>query len=222
MSNHFIQELEKIEVPEGIHERGVAGVKKAKREVKAKGYIRKRIISGVLAVAILVPTSAFAYQTLLADELYGSFENLQKYVASVTMDGYLLFEAKLSQAKGELSKEEFQEFKRLLKVLTAAKMEFGDRYGNIDYSQVPSEQLDTIRHTLFAIQPYFDQLNGVKSSKEVLTAEEYEAYIEALMSYEDILVKSNNDIHSIPAPLQDDFQQISTFLDYVNDKQLDD
>ena len=53
------------------------------------------------------------------------------------------------------------------------------------------------------IQPFFDQLNELPSSKEVLTAEEYEQYIQALMTYETIMaqtgVSSVPDIDVIPA-----------------------
>ena len=42
------------------------------------------------------------------------------------------------------------------------------------------------------LHPYFDKLNGHKSSKEVLTPEEYEQYMEALMSYQTVLVKTKS------------------------------
>ena len=48
-----------------------------------------------------------------------------------------------------------------------------------------------IEKVVMELHPYFDKLNGHKSSKEVLTPEEYEQYMEALMSYQTVLVKRN-------------------------------
>ncbi|MNN44981.1 hypothetical protein D3C76_1393420 [compost metagenome] len=98
-------------------------------------------------------------------------------------------------------------------------MEYGDKYGNIDYSQVPSEKLEEIKNVMYEIQPYFDQLNGQQSSKEVLTSEEYEQYINALITYEQILVESGNDLKNTPSDLQDELSEARDVLHYVNEKQ---
>ena len=39
--------------------------------------MKKRLIAGVLAAAFLIPTTGFAYQSIMADGIYGSFENLK-------------------------------------------------------------------------------------------------------------------------------------------------
>ncbi|MOA16854.1 hypothetical protein D3C78_1370860 [compost metagenome] len=135
------------------------------------------------------------------------------------MEGYLLLNAKLKQAKGDLGQEQFDHFEEILKVITNAKMEYGDKYGNIDYSQVPSEKLEEIKNVMYEIQPYFDQLNGQQSSKEVLTSEEYEQYINALITYEQILVESGNDLKNTPSDLQDELSEARDVLHYVNEKQ---
>lgn len=226
MNNNLKQELANIEIPIELHERSKMGVNKAKTEMegKIKRYVRKRLVACTLAVSLIIPTGAFAYQTFLADELYGSFENVKKHISSATMEGYLLLDAKLTQAKGDLEQEEFAHFKDLLNVISAAKLEYGDQYGNIDYSQIPSEQLDEIKGVLFEIQPYFDKLNGQKSSKEVLNATEYVEYIDAIMTYEQIMaqsgIKESDEIDKIPANLQGEFAKAKAFLMYVNDKQL--
>ncbi|EEL34858.1 ECF-type sigma factor negative effector [Bacillus cereus Rock3-28] len=36
---------------------------------------KKHLIAGVLAAALLIPTTGFAYQSIMADGIYGSFEN---------------------------------------------------------------------------------------------------------------------------------------------------
>jgi hypothetical protein len=109
----------------------------------------------------------------LADELYGSFENAKKHIASATMEGYLRLDAKLAQAKGELGKEEYKEFITLVKQVSAAKIEHGNQFGNIDYDVLPNEKAAELEKVLFNIQPYFDTLNGQPSSREVLSESEY-------------------------------------------------
>jgi hypothetical protein len=222
--NSIKQEINKIAIPSGLHESSLRGVERAKLERKGNGkrWIKKQMLSAVLAAALIVPTTAFAYQTILADELYGSFQQVKKHFLGATMEGYLLFDAKLSQAQGELGKEDYKEFKELLDVVIRAKVEYGDYNGNIDYSLVPPQQLNELRSVYFDIQPYFDQLNGQLSSKEVLSPEEYEEYIEATMTYEQIMVQSGvkdpAKVEKIPVHLQGEFIQARNLLWEVNEK----
>lgn len=221
MSTSLKQELANLEVPIEVHAKSKMGVKQAKSEMKTKvrRYVRKRIVTAILAGCLIIPTSVFAYEALLVDGLYGSFDNLKKHAAGATMEGYLLLNAKLTQANGELGQEQFDQFKKLLRVITSAKMEYGNQYGNIDYSQVPPDKLEELKGVMYEVQPYFDQLNGLPSSKEVLTSEEYEQYIDTLITYEQILVESGNDLDNIPADLQDELNKARDVLYYVDDKQ---
>ncbi|TSI02572.1 DUF3600 domain-containing protein [Lysinibacillus sp. BW-2-10] len=226
MDNQLKQELTKIEIPEELHERGKLGIQKAKSEMggSVKRFVKKRMAVAMIAACLMVPTGAFAYQSLLADDLYGSFDNVKKHIANITMKGYLLFDAKLTQAKGNLGKEQYEQFEELLTVITSAKLELGDKNGNIDYSEVPEEQLEEIKVALYEIQPYFDQLNNLPSSKEILTEEEYEQYIQALLTYETVMaqtgVSTPPDIDRIPTDSQEDFIKAQEVLNYVNEKQI--
>ena len=152
--------------------------------------MKKRIVAGLIAVALIIPTSAIAYQAYLADDLYGSFENVKKHFPAATIDSYMLFNAKLAQAKGELGKEEFGQFNEQLKVFTGYKVEYGDKYGNIDFDVIPENKVLEIKNALMVLQPFFDKLNGHESSKAILSPQEYDSYIDAIMTYQKILVKS--------------------------------
>ncbi len=227
MDNHLKQELKKIEIPDELHKRSKLGINKVKEEMggRVARLIKRRLVLVVVAACLMIPTGALAYQSLLADDLYGSFDNLKKHVAGVTMKSYLLFDAKLNEAKGELEKEQFEQFKDLLNVFTNAKLEYGDKNGNIDYSQLPVEKLEEIKVAMYEIQPFFDTLNGLPSSKEVLTNEEYEQYIQALMTFESTMaqvgVSSAPEIDMIPVDLQEEFIKAQEFLNYVNEKQIE-
>lgn len=184
--------------------------------------MKKRLITGVLAATLLIPTSAFAYQYLLADGVYGSFDNVKKHFANATLQGYMHLDAKLSQAKGEMGEKEYKEFTALLKGLLDAKMKYGDANGNIDYDQLSQEKQEEMMKASMVIQPYFDKLNGEKSSKEVLTPEEYKQYMHALMTYEKIQSKMKSSegitIDKVSEEYKAEFQEADNFMNYVSEK----
>lgn len=60
------------------------------------------------------------------DGIYGFFENLKKHAGAMTLEAYMRFNAKLSQAKDEMGAKEYEEFTKELKKLTNAKLEYGD------------------------------------------------------------------------------------------------
>lgn len=182
----------------------------------------KRVAGLLLAAIIILPTSAFAYQMFLADDVYGSFENVQKHIAGFTMESYLLIDAKLAQAKGVLGKEEYETFKELARSIIAAKMEYGDSYGNINYDQLPADLYAKEKETLLAAQPYFDRLNDLPVLETLLTEAEIDAYIEAVMKHQTIMAKSGINTSDgigrerIPAELQAEYDQVRATLEHVH------
>ena len=50
----------------------------------------------------------------MADGIYGSFENL-KTCRTMTLEAYMRFSAKLSEAKDEMGTKEYEEFTKELK-----------------------------------------------------------------------------------------------------------
>jgi hypothetical protein len=192
---------------------------------RRNGKMKNRLIKFALAASILIPASAFSYQAYLTDDLYGSFDNVKKHIASATMEGYLLLNVKLTQAKGDLGESDYQEFKKELSIITNAKLDYADKYGNIDYDKLPSEKVKELEKVLMDIQPYFDRLNGRKPSKDLLSPLEYKEYIEAQMTYEKIRVQSGinpkniDGKEDIPPNLQDEYQKAKDIMDYVNNMQ---
>ncbi len=197
-----------------------------KKAVKPQKTIKKRLITSVLTAALLLPTSAFAYESLLADGVYESFENVKKHVAAATIEGYMTLNAKLMKAKGELGEEEYETFKESLHIITDTKLKYGDKYGNTDFDRMSSGQVAEVKKASMKLQPFFDQLNGDRSSKELLSPKEYEQYIEALMIYEKVLAQEEVDTNKGPVEveklskeLQGVFQEAKDVIEYVNKKQ---
>ena len=184
--------------------------------------MKKRLITGVLAAALLIPTTGFAYQSIMADGVYGSFENVKKHVGNATLEGYMRLNAKLSQAKGEMGEKEYKKFTKLLTVITDAKLKYGDSNGNIDYDQLSPSKKEELEKVSLEIQPYFDKLNGEKSSKEVLTLEEFKQYIDAQMTYEKIQAKVKSSgavtVKDVPEAYKEEFVKADQFMNYVSEK----
>lgn len=184
--------------------------------------MKKRIMTTVLAAALLVPTSAFAYKAAFADGVYGSFDNVKKHIASATLEGYMRLDGKLAAAQGDMSEKEYEQFTKHLKVITDSKLKYGNENGNIDYDKLSEQKKDELMNTALQIQPYFDQLNGEKSSKNVLTEDEYVRYIEALMTYETMQAKSGSsgsvDVDKLSEEDREKFLEAERFMEYVNGK----
>ncbi len=123
------EEAKGIVAPLELKEKVIVQIKMKRGGSKKK----KRLIAGVLAAAFLIPTTGFAYQSIMADGIYGSFENLKKHAGTMTLEAYMRFSAKLSKAKDEMSTKEYEVFTKELKKLTNAKLAYGDSNGNIDY-----------------------------------------------------------------------------------------
>lgn len=79
------------------------------------------------------------------------------------------FSAKLSEAKDEMGTKEYEVFTKELKKLTNAKLVYGDSNGNIDYDALSPEK-EEMKKVSMGLQPYFDKLNGHKSSKRSINA----------------------------------------------------
>jgi len=212
------EEAKGIIAPPELKEKVIVQIK-----MKSGGSKRKkRLIAGVLAAAFLIPTTGFAYQSIMADGIYGSFENLKKYAGTMTLEAYMRFSAKLSEAKDEMGAKEYEEFTKELKKLTNAKLTYGDSNGNIDYDQLSTVKREELKKVEMELQPYFDKLNGHRSSKEVLTQEEFDRYVEALMTYEIVQVKTKSTggmkVEEVPEAYKERFINAEQFMEYVNEK----
>lgn len=220
MDREMKRMLADIEIPSELRERSRQGVKRAKREMRREpGFISRRLMTVGIAAALLIPTGAFAYQSLLADELYGSFDEMKVHIVSATLEKYLLLDAKLNQAKGVLGEAEYEEFKQGLSVFTDTRIAYGNVNGNVDYEAIPKAERLEVKQALSDLQPYFDQLNDQPAARDVLTADEYDAYIEALMREESIRVRAGEYVEDMPDELRQSYEEAIAIIREVDRKQ---
>lgn len=185
---------------------------------------KKPMLIGALACAIVLPTAAWAGPSL-ADEVYGSYEVVKKKAITFTLQQYTAFGMKLAGAQGSLGKD-FSQFIKLVKQITAAKVEYGDSTGNIDYDKLTKEQYDNLYKVHYEIQPFFDRLNKLPSSKEILTKAEYTTFINALLVYQSLLVQAGIDpskgrvnADQLPVELREEFASAQKVIRDVGDRQ---
>jgi hypothetical protein len=144
---------------------------KVTRQADRRGSIPlTRMVSLLAACLIIGPSTVFAF-TSLADEIYGSLDTLKKQVISVSLQEYSAFGLKLSGAKDQLGEEKYAKFITQVKKLTVFRVTYGKSF-MVDDTVLTVEKRKEYKQVLAELQPYFDQLNGDRSSREVLSNHE--------------------------------------------------
>ena len=219
LREEFQEQANRITFPAELDQRIRQTYKPYIREDKKKKRW-KPFLAIMAAVFIAVPAAAFT-GGLEAEDIYGSFDKLKMKAANITMNQFLLFNAKLSVAKSELSLKEYGEFKDAVKRFGAAKMEYGNENGDIDYTALSTEKKAELKEVFIQLQPYFDQLNGEKMTHEVLNPEEFDRYIEAEMTLETIRSQTGLqmlDEHNVPTEYKAEYEEAMDIVMKANDK----
>ncbi|WP_438347747.1 DUF3600 domain-containing protein [Paenibacillus sp. FA6] len=165
--------------------------------------MKKWILSSILAAALLVPTGAYAAHYYLADSIYGSQENVSHIGG--TQQKYDELEAKLQEAKRNLTDEEFTTFAALLKEMGQYNLKIADSEGLLHPRQLSAEEQEKYTQLTTALDPLLTKLNEHKSprtypdnsifididkAKEILSAVEYIEFDNILKETGDISLKS--------------------------------
>lgn len=124
------EELSKIadsmDSPPELYERVRQSYQDYINEKRGRSTMKKRLITGIIAVAILIPSAVFA-SSYLADEIFGSVETIKQHGGSE--DSYQEIEGMLQLAKDKLTEDEFNEFMALFKQVADFKMKITDEKG---------------------------------------------------------------------------------------------
>ncbi|WP_268626820.1 DUF3600 domain-containing protein [Paenibacillus alvei] len=93
---------------------------------KSRYSMKKRVLAGIAAAAILIPSAAFA-ASYLADDIFGSSETIEQHGGS--QESYQEIEGILQTAKDKLTEDEFKEFMGLFKQMVELKLKMTDNKG---------------------------------------------------------------------------------------------
>ncbi|OMF39036.1 DUF3600 domain-containing protein [Paenibacillus sp. BGI2013] len=134
---------------------------------------KKWLVTGLLAVVLVIPTGAYAGYTYLADGIYGSQENIK--AMGGTAEDYMRLEAKLQMAKAYFSEEEFVQYMDLLKQLGQMAVKFADSRGNMHPEQWSTVEQERYNILVSELEPFFEKLEAVSvgSSKKLMDEQQF-------------------------------------------------
>ncbi|WP_248927986.1 DUF3600 domain-containing protein [Paenibacillus hamazuiensis] len=162
---------------------------------KSTGRKRMRTVQRIavcMAIGgVILTGTAFAAPNF-ADRIYGSYEELKKKVVTVSMQQYQKIGMKFAGAAKELGSD-YPAFEQLSKQMVAAKVDYGDKNWQIDFSALSPETYAELNRLYADIQPYFDRLNHEPVARDALSPEEYDKYIALQMQRESILAQAGVD-----------------------------
>ncbi|SDH56827.1 protein of unknown function [Aneurinibacillus thermoaerophilus] len=133
--------------------------------------MKKRLIAGVAAAAIMIPTAGFAGYSYLSDGIFGSQEN---FVAQGgTKAEYQHVEEKLAQAKRVLNSKEYKEMEALLKEAAGYHAKMAGPDGTLDASRLSEEEKQRYNQLEKELAPYSAKIMAAEESPvDTLTLEE--------------------------------------------------
>lgn len=118
--------------------------------------MKKRMLAGIAAVAILIPSVAVA-ASYLADDIFGSSAVIEQ--RGGTQEDYQAIEGMLQAAKGKLTEDEFKEYMELTKQLVQLKLKMTDENGVKHEEKLTKEEQQQFEQLASKLAPYFDKIN---------------------------------------------------------------
>ncbi|TYP73289.1 uncharacterized protein DUF3600 [Paenibacillus methanolicus] len=119
--------------------------------------MKKRILAGIAAAAILIPSAAFG-ASYLADDIFGSSATIKQHGG--TDEDYREIEEFLQAAKGKLTEDEFKEYTELSKQLMKLKLKITDVNGVVHEDKLTEEERQQFEQLASRLAPYFEKING--------------------------------------------------------------
>ncbi|MDR0271524.1 DUF3600 domain-containing protein [Paenibacillus sp.] len=126
-------------------------------EKRGRFPMKKRILAGIVAVAILIPSAVFA-SAYLADDIFGSSKTIEQ--KGGTKEDYQGIEEFLQAAKGKLTEDEFKEYMELTKQLMQLKLKITDEKGIPHEEKLTKEEQQQWEQLSSKLVPYFEKIKG--------------------------------------------------------------
>ncbi|WP_128103484.1 DUF3600 domain-containing protein [Paenibacillus sp. DCT19] len=208
-------------------------LKAIRSEYRGKRRPRKWLVAAVIAAVLIIPTGAYAGYTYLADDIYGSEQNIS--VLGGTAADYNRLEAKLQEAKAYFSDDEFTQYMSLLKQLGQMALTHADPQGELHPEQWSTVDQENYNQLAASLEPFFKRLEGASEEKEMMDREqfrtetykaaeerlskeefiEFQALFENMEKYEAIVVDKDGSIHEerLSAEQKQDLERVREQFD---------
>ncbi|MUT68083.1 DUF3600 domain-containing protein [Paenibacillus sp. NEAU-GSW1] len=151
------QVADSMEYPADLHGRVRQSYQHYLNEKRGRSPMKKRMLAGIAAVAILIPSAVFA-SSYLADDLFGSVAIIEQHGG--TKEDYQEIEGMLQSAKGKLTEDEFKAYTELTKQLMQLKLKKTDENGVIHEEKLTTEEQQQFEQLASKLAPYFEKING--------------------------------------------------------------
>jgi cell shape-determining protein MreC len=129
-------------------------------EKRGRSPMKKRILVGIAAIAILIPSAALA-GSYLADDIFGSSATIEQHGAS--QEDYQVIEEMLQAAKGKLTEDEFKEYMELTKQMVQLKLKITDENGVVHEESLTKEEQQLFEQLASKLGPYFEKINATSN-----------------------------------------------------------
>ncbi|AWP30487.1 MULTISPECIES: DUF3600 domain-containing protein [Paenibacillus] len=126
-------------------------------EKKGRSPMKKRMLAGIAAVAILIPSAVYA-SSYLADGIFGSSTTIEQIGG--TQEDYQEIEGMLQAAKDKLTEDEFKEYVELTKQLMQLKLKITDKNGVKHEEKLTKEEQQQFEELASKLAPYFEKIKG--------------------------------------------------------------
>jgi len=151
------QAADSMHCPPDLYERVQKSYQHYMNEKRGGSPMKKRMLAGIVAAAILVPTSVFA-ASYLTDDIFGSSATIEQHGG--TQEDYQEIERVLEDAKGKLTENEFKEYTKLIKQLVQLKLKITDENGVVHEEKLTKEEQQQFEQLASKLTPYFEKVNG--------------------------------------------------------------
>lgn len=126
-------------------------------EKRGRSPMKKRMLVGIAAVVILIPSAVFA-ASYLADDIFGSSAVIEQHGG--TQEDYQVIEEMLQVAKGKLTEDEYKEYNELMKQMMQLKLQITDENGVVHEEKLTKEEQQQFEQLGSKLAPYFEKING--------------------------------------------------------------
>jgi len=128
---------------------------------------KKWMVAALLTAVFIIPTGAYAGYTYLADDIYGSQENIA--IMGGTPEEYTRLETKLQMAKAHFNQEEFVQYMDLLKQMGQLALEHANEQGKMNPEHWGDADKKQYTHLASELEPFYEKLESISSADSPMT-----------------------------------------------------
>ncbi|MFE4712718.1 MULTISPECIES: DUF3600 domain-containing protein [unclassified Paenibacillus] len=151
------QAADSMQCPPNLYGRVQQSYQHYVNEKRGRTPMKKRMLAGIVAVAVLIPSAVFA-ASYLADDIFGSSTTIEQHGG--TQEDYQEIEGMLQAAKEKLTEDEFKEYMALTKQLMQLKLQITNENGVKHEEKLTEEEQQQFEQLASKLTPYFEKING--------------------------------------------------------------